>query len=119
MFPGDFKYESGSGLACTPALPLTPHCVSLGKCLPVSELSFPQQKEKVGGEESGLGAQTGRSPAVGEQGEHGQQQQDEHEDEGERQDEGVQVWGAGSRSGRWDCPMFRPSPSYACLGPHH
>lgn len=67
------------------------HCVSLGKSLSVSEPSFPQQKENVGGEESGLGARRGRSPAVGKQGEHGQQQQDEHEDEGERQDERVQV----------------------------
>lgn len=55
----------------------------------------------------------GRSPAVGEQGEHGQQQQDEHKDEGERQDEGIQVWGAGGKSGWWECPMLRPSSSCA------
>lgn len=59
MSPENFNQNSGSGLAGLPALPLTAHCVTSGKCLTLSEPGFAQRKGDAGGEECGPGPERG------------------------------------------------------------
>lgn len=55
MSPENFNQNSGSSLAGLPALPLTAHCVTSGKCLTLLSLGLHSEKGTLVGRSVGPG----------------------------------------------------------------